>query len=334
MKALGQTGWVAALGAVSLLVAAGCSQSDNSPWPDRPGPRVLTTFAPLYCFAASVAGDDATVQCLMTERGPHHFEPSAKDALRLNRADLFVANGLELDDIIAGKLKSNAGNPSLRLLKAANHIPPPDLRAFTGGEHDHDKCDCCAHGNVDPHVWLGIPEAIRMVESIRDQLKEIDSNHAANYDHRAATYIAELKKLQEEGRELLKDKKERKLLTFHDSLYYFAKTFGLEVGEKDGEGHYHPYTVQVRPGAEPGANELARLVDLCQKKGVRLIAIEPQYLKSTADTVVEELRGKGIADAEAILINPLETARPEDLTPDLYVRTMRANLQTLAKHLK
>src|SRR5439155_25399323 len=95
--------------AAALLVAPllalqrGCSKIPDG-WPERPGPRVLTSFAPIQCFALNVAGDDAAVQWVMSGEGPHGFDPSARDMVKLDRANLFFINGLMLDDDIAAKM--------------------------------------------------------------------------------------------------------------------------------------------------------------------------------------------------------------------------------------
>ena len=64
---------------------------------------------------------------------------------------------------------------------------------------------------------------------IRDELKTIDSAHAEDYDKNADTYIKSLKKLHSDGKDKLKDKKNRKIIAFHESLGYFAKSFELTI---------------------------------------------------------------------------------------------------------
>src|SRR5580704_5543731 len=90
---------------IGLLAFAlyGCNKAQDR-WPEKPGPRILTSFAPLYCFAKNVAGDDASVLYVMSDTGPHEFDPKAEDAAAVSRADLFIINGLGLDDDIAAKL--------------------------------------------------------------------------------------------------------------------------------------------------------------------------------------------------------------------------------------
>jgi hypothetical protein len=66
-----------------------------------------------------------------------------------------------------------------------------------------------------------------------------------------------------------------------------------------------------------------------------VIAVEPQYSTSTSgETLKKELVAKGLTDAKLVEIDPLETVRPDDLTPDWYEKKMRENLKALADALK
>src|SRR5262245_62000126 len=71
---------ILALFAAVVLMIPGCGGGDDG-WPkDHPGPKVVVSFAPLYCFAVNVAGDDAVVRNMLTTSGPHHFNPTAAEA--------------------------------------------------------------------------------------------------------------------------------------------------------------------------------------------------------------------------------------------------------------
>src|ERR1700761_9283763 len=103
---------VVALAAAIPLLMLGCGSKTNpaaQDWPDKPGPKVVVSFAPLYCFAANVAGDDAVVKNMMGATGPHDFQPTDTDARLVRHADLFLINGLELDTAKAEALKKGSG---------------------------------------------------------------------------------------------------------------------------------------------------------------------------------------------------------------------------------
>ena len=308
------------------FVVGGCGAAKDASWPDKPGPKVVVSFAPIYCFAANVAGDDAAVKCVMGTTGPHHFQPTDTEARLAARANLFLINGLNLDNQIAGTIQKNSGNKGLKLIDLGSRLPKELLKegvckhAHHDGDHSgHD------HGN-DPHTWLGPDFAVRYVEAIRDELITADPSHKDGYTRRSAEYVAKLNALKADGVAMLKDKKDRKLLAFHDSLVYFGDTFGLEI--KDA--------VQKMAGSEPNAKELQETIANAKKHGVRLIAVEPQYTaNNAAKTILAELRkDPALADADVVEIDPLETVKPDDLTADWYEKMMRANLERLSKAMK
>lgn len=320
-----RTGLVAA---ASLLVAglAGCPRPEAA-WGDGPKPRVAASFAPIYCFALNVVGPDGTVKPVLTNQGPHHFDPKLAEARLLATADLFALNGLGLEDRAADKMFRASGNKALRVVKLGDAV---DKKLLLDMDHDHDhgghdhahhNHDDSAH---DPHVWLGIDPAVQMVAALRDELKAVAPDHAAGYDQRAAEFTAKLQKLKADGVAQLKDAKDRKFVTFHESLGYFAQTFGLEVAD----------VIQKTPGQEPTPKHLARLVEVCKDKKVRVIAVEPQYSTQTAaNRLKDELTLKGLTDVTFVEIDPLETANETDLNPGWYEARMRANLDALVKAL-
>lgn len=313
--------------AVLLGVVVGCaSKPDADVWGDTTGkPRVIASFAPIWCFAENVAGPDAVVKPLMTSQGPHHFDGTATEARLFQKADIVLVNGLGLDDKRIKKLADASRNKNLKIVDLGGKLDPKTLLESDGCPcgHDHGDDDGHDHGGVDPHIWLGPDQAIKLVEGIRDELKAADPAHAAGYESRATAYIAKLTALKDEGKAMLKDKTDRKLITFHGSQNYFANAFGLKIAG----------VVQSTPGKEPSTKELDALVAACNKDKVRVIAVEPQYAsKSAAERIVSHL--KNVPDPVVIALDPLETANESELNADWYVTKMKANLAELAKAMR
>src|SRR5258706_6254971 len=64
----------------------------------EPSLKVLTTFLPVYCFAANVAGNLAQVQNLLPANvEPHDYQFSRKNLQKISEADIVLANGLSLE---------------------------------------------------------------------------------------------------------------------------------------------------------------------------------------------------------------------------------------------
>src|SRR6478672_6379907 len=78
-----------------LVVGAACTRRNDGPiWPDKPGPKIVVTFAPLHSFATSVTGGRGHVKTILATTGPHDYQPTVEDAKAIDGADLFFHNGL------------------------------------------------------------------------------------------------------------------------------------------------------------------------------------------------------------------------------------------------
>ena len=322
---------VAAVAGVALILTGCPSGKTSDPWAaagDRP--KVLVSFAPLYSFAANVAGNDAEVKCLLTTTGAHTHGDATPRQIDLARGcDVFIINGLGLEDEadgIATKLPKVAANPKWNVLNLGSKIPEDDLME---GECHHDKAregEAHEHG-TDPHVWLSTKHAKVMVAAIRDELKRLDPAHAAGYEERATAYLKTLDKLEHDGKAMLANKEEKTILSFHESLNYFGSCYGLRIAG----------SIEVNPGQEPSEEKLKQIIKKCQNRKVRVIAVEPQFPShSSARGVLNALRASKENPIEAVFaeVDPLETCDEAELKPDLYERKMRENLDNLARALR
>lgn len=318
-------GGLAALATVALL-PAGCNHAEVDPWASAaPGkPKVLVSFAPLYSFAANVAGEDAEIRCLLTTTGPHYHGDATPAQIALAKGcDVFVINGVGLDDELPKGLGRGAGK-DLTVLDLGSKLDPA---ALLEGECKHDHHHAGEHVHpTDPHVWLGVKHAKVIVAAIRDELKRLDPAHAAGYDARAAAYTTRLDALAAEGKALVAAKAEKSILSFHESLNYFGECYGIDIAA----------VIELQPGKEPTADDLKEILKKCQRQRVRVIAVEPQFPRNTSARVIrDELRSAEPAvEAEFAEVDPLETCNADELTADLYERTMRKNLANLMKVLK
>ncbi len=317
---------------VPMVVLLGCGQTP-SPWPSGVPVRVVVTIPPLASFVKSVAGPHAAVRCLCIETGAHHREYNAQDLQLFREANLFFAVGLGLDDTFADPLNANANNAGLAYVKLGERLP--DKLKLAGEDHaEHDAKDKGKeehnhehHGKFDPHVWLGTEQAIALVEMIRDKLKGADAAHAADYDANARKYVETLNKLRADGRARIESKKDKKIVSFHDSLRYFEKSFGIEIVD----------VIELTAGDNPTPNQLADLVETCKKHHVQVIAVEPQYPRSgAAETLRRELeKPANNLKVQMAEVDPMETARASQELEDAgwYEARMRRNLEELARAL-
>lgn len=312
-----------------VLTFGGCSPARDA-WEDVPGerPNVLVSFPPLYCFAANVAGEHARVLSLLTTVGPHDFSPSGRDVLKARKADLFLVNGLGLDDWFS-KIANSSGNSRLKVVEVGETLPEDKLLDAGAEEHDHghgrgeEGHHHHHHGDHDPHVWLGIDQAMLMVEKIRAELSAAAPEHKAAYQDNASRYLEQLKQLREYGQKKFAGCKNRNIIATHDSLGYFAKTFDLKVIEN----------LMPQPGVEASGAKLAELVKAVKEHNVQAITVEPQYSQATAQTLQKQLQKELGRNIPLVTFNTLETVEG-NLDKDYYINQMQDNIDALAKALK
>jgi ABC-type Zn uptake system ZnuABC Zn-binding protein ZnuA len=295
---------------------SGCGTASD-PWGPKTGKkRIVASIVPLHCFTALIAGDDADVRCLLTTKGPHDFQPSAHDARLVAGADLFITNGLGLEEFLESLIRS-AGNRRLKVVKTGDRIPPALLKQADGTPHYHgDKL--VSHKGTDPHVWLGIPQAIYQVEAIRDALCELDPPHADGYRQRASALIERLKKVQEENRGF--PNLGGGLVTFHNSFQYFGESFGIPIAG----------AIRGLRGELIGEAELIQQAREFRMKEVKLIGVEPQYPKQVAENLARSIGGQvQVIELDPIETGPQATDREFYVDPEWYFQRLQRNLDNI-----
>jgi zinc transport system substrate-binding protein len=271
-----------------------------------PHPLVVTSFFPIYCWTAGVAGDFATVENLLTGHlEPHEYALTPGDARKLSAADLIIVNGLGLETWLP-KLFRNSPEVQKRVLIASSGVNAP---TFVSTRDEHEA----RHAN--PHVWLDPQAAIQGVSNILNALQRIDPAHAAGYASNAQAYVARLNALDAEIRESLAVVTNRALVTYHDAFPHFARRYGLEIAG----------VVEQVPDVNPTPKYLSRLGKMMRERGIRVIWIAPTSSSRIARQIASDLR------VELVELDTLESGL---LSPSAYEERMRHNAAVLQKHLK
>lgn len=315
---------LAASAAAGLTLSAGCSRHAD-PWPPEAKVRAVVTFAPLYSLVKAVGGDRVAVKSLCTTTGPHHFQADAKDAILFKKADVFFAVGLGLDDNFADQLHAMSRRNDLPYVKLGTKLPRDRLLE---SKHEHVMPDGSkhSHGHYDPHVWLGLPEMLDLTDAARDALTAADPAGAEAYKKGADEFKGKLRELMKEGREKLDKKTNKRIVSSHEALGYFAGMLKLDVVG----------TVQPWPGEAPTAKHLSELTKLCgdKDKPVGAITVEPQYRGSGASGMVQ--RSVKEVKVPLVEIDTLETADEAELAAEgasWYLTRMKRNIDALASAL-
>jgi anchored repeat ABC transporter substrate-binding protein len=141
------------------------------------------------------------------------------------------------------------------------------------------------HGEIDPHLWQNVRNAMSYVEVIRDTLIERDPAGAKDYRRNTAGYLAELDTLDRYVRDRIAEipQERRYLVTTHDAFAYLAEAYQLKVA-----GFVTP-----NPATEPSLADRRKLLDTIRNLRVPAVFLEPN-LAARSSTLTEVAEEQGI----------------------------------------
>lgn len=140
--------------------------------------KAVTTFTVIADMARNVAGEAAVVESV-TKAGAeiHGYQPTPRDIIRAQDADLILWNGLNLELWFEQFFGNLSDVPSVILSEG---ITPMSI---TEGEYD---------GNPNPHAWMSLSGALIYVDNLRDAFVKHDPENAEIYRANAEAYKTEL----------------------------------------------------------------------------------------------------------------------------------------------
>lgn len=241
--------------------------------------RVVTSLSTFADLAREVGGDDVEVIALSKgTQDPHFVDPKPDLALKLNRADLLIHNGLSLEVGWLPVLVTGARNAKV-LPAATGHLDAStvvDIKGIPQGKIDRTMGDVHPGGN--PHYMLDPGNGIVVSQAIAAKLKIIDPSHAKQYDERTAAYVKKLRTKITQWKTALAPYKGTSIVPYHDSWLYFTEWAALhEAG-----------FVEPKPGIVPSPQHVSALVARIKDKKVKLVIAQTYYPHDMAELVAQK----------------------------------------------
>lgn len=264
---------------VGLVALVGCAPGGSSDL----GVSVVATTSIWGDVARHIVGEDGSVEVLAPNGADaHEFRASASQVARLHQADLVIVNGLGLEEGLVDVLDA-ARADGVNVYEAA---PGVDPLPFPGGHDQGQGEQAQGEGEFDPHIWFDPDRVALVAQAIATQLTAIEPS--VDWQSRANEYVSELETVSAQIESILAivPEEDRKLVTNHAALGYFAARYGFEV------------VGVVIPGgstlADPSSAELSVLVSDIESEGVKAVFAETTNPSALATAVAGETEG-GIA---------------------------------------
>lgn len=267
--------------------------------------KVVTTFTVIADIAQNVAGDQVEVVSI-TKPGAeiHGYQPTPRDLVRAQGADLILWNGLNLERWFEQFLSNLSEVPAAVVSEGL--VPMP----ISGGEYD---------GKPNPHGWMALSSAMIYVDNIRDALSTLDPENAAIYHANAETYkqqIAEIiGPLRAAARALPEER--RWLVTSEGAFSYLARDFGLK----------EVYLWSINADAQGTPQQVRKVIDTIRAHQISTVFSESTVSDKPARQVARET---GAEYGGVLYVDSLSD--PDGPVPT-YLDLLRLTSETIVKGL-
>lgn len=256
-------------------------------WGCRPGghpsgekPVVLVSILPQKTFVEKIGGDDFTVSVLI----PHGANPSTYSLLpaqmeEISRALIWFRMGY-----VGFELSWAA-----RITEIQPRMKVTDLSQGVALISGSSASGPGQPSGTDPHTWLSPAQVKIMASHILEELVKIHPTKKEEYTSRYHTFLEEISRTDAEISRMLASSRGKKIISYHPSLTYFARDYGLEqLSVEQG-------------GKEPTPAHLAWLAETAKRDGIRCIYIQSEFDRELAAVVASEIGGSVI---QIVPLNP------------------------------
>lgn len=265
--------------------------------------KVVTTFTVIQDIAQNVAGDVATVESI-TKPGAeiHEYEPTPKDIVKAQSADLILWNGLNLERWFERFFQNIKDKPAVVVTEG---ITP--LSIYEGPYKDAPN----------PHAWMSPSNALIYVENIKNAFVKYDPQNADTYQKNAAAYAEKIKQLDKPLREKLSQipSDQRWLVTSEGAFSYLAKDYDLK------EGYLWPINAEQQGTPQ----QVRKLIDLVKKNHIPVVFSESTVSAKPAQQVAKE---SGAKYGGVLYVDSLSAA---DGPVPTYIDLLNVTVSTIVK---
>jgi manganese/iron transport system substrate-binding protein len=288
-----------------FLGLVACNPSVNTT--DNQKPKVISTSTIIADLTARVGGEEIDHQDILKPGDdPHVYEPVPSDSVALEKADLILYNGYNLEPGLI-KMINSTGIKSKKVA-VGEAIKPLQM------EKEGQKVP-------DPHVWGSAKNGIIMVEKIRDQLIELSPEDKEIFTANAAQLIRELENLDRWIAAAIETipPSQRQLVTTHDAFQYYAHAYGLKVAGT---------LIGISTEEQPSAQTVKNLADAIKNLRVAAIFAETTINPALITTVAEEA---GVKLAPQQLYS--DSIGAVGTGGDSYVKMLKENTRSIVESL-
>lgn len=247
--------------------------------------RVVATTPDLASVAREIGGNAANVVALAKPtEDPHFVDAKPSFIVTLNRADVLVEGGAELELGWLPPLLENSRNSKIASGAPGRVVASEGVRLVEiPTSFDRSKGDIHSLGN--PHFMVDPVNAKIVAANIASHLAQVDPKNAAIYRSNLAKFNSKIDSNMAGWQKKLAPYRGAKIVTYHKDFSYLANRFGLQIVDE----------LEPKPGIAPSPAHLAQVIGEMKSSGAHVILVQPFQNRRTAETVARQV-GAAVLD--------------------------------------
>ena len=246
--------------------------------------NVAVSILPQKYFVNKIAGDRVQASVMVLPgANPATYEPKPRQMVNLARSEIYFAIGVPFENTWLPKFAET--NPKMKIVHTQAGITKISMKAGGHGHHgaEHDD-ETITAGAKDPHIWLSPPLVMVQAKNILDGLMKADPANRKLYETNYKAFIEELKALDLKLKTVFQATGQNvRFMVYHPSWGYFADVYGLEQIPIELEGK------------KPSPRKLLQLIKEARKNSIKVIFVQPQFSKKSAETIAAAIGGNAIS---------------------------------------
>ena len=247
--------------------------------------NVVATTSDFGAIAQEIGGDKIELVTLAKPtEDPHFVDAKPSFIVKLNRADLLIEGGAELEAGWIRPLLEGARNAKIEDGKPGRIHGSEGISLLEiPSTLDRSKGDIHAAGN--PHFMTDPINGKIVAQRIANSFCQLDSKSCAYFKGNLKTFEGHLDAKMIEWQKLLAPHKGKEVVTYHNYWIYFGKRFDLPMD----------LFLEPKPGIPPTPAHLADVIAKMKSANVKVIVVQPYQSRKTAETVANHT-GAALAD--------------------------------------
>ena len=229
---------------------------------------IVVTLYPQYDMVKNIIGDQDLTYTMILPPGVeiHDFEPTSRQVIQINSAQLFIYTSLELETWAEDILDSDVNAMNLENYVTDRH---------EGHDETHDE------GVHDVHYWVSVDNQIHMVEAILEAIIVLDSENSAIYIDNAEAYIANLMVVEDALLTLTN--------TSNTPIYFIGHNIFSALNEEFGF-NIISLTESYSPDADPTSAQLSQMMSAIMDSHSAYLYYDPFESVNMANTIKNDLK--------------------------------------------